>query len=307
MHALHRRNLDLNLLVLFHAIFVERSVSAAAQRLGLSQSALSHGLARLRKTFQDDLFVRSGLSITPTLRAQQLFEPIREIIDKIHGDVLPSVGFDPTKSAREFRIGASDAGEIIVLPALIRKFAELAGWCTVKAVRLDNMDTAVALEEGVVELTVGSLPQRPQHLYEQLLYHHDYTVIGWREHPRLRDDLSSEEYLEEGHIVVCSGTDRHLVSTGLGPQGLKRRTVSTVGGFLGLPWLLEGSHWIATVPTHIGHAFVQRFPLRCVALPIRVPPYPITSHWHPRSQHDPGHRWMRHIVFDLMRRYPDLS
>lgn len=307
MHALHKRNLDLNLLVLFHAVFVERSVTAAAQRLGMSQSALSHGLTRLRKTFQDELFVRSGLTITPTLRAQQLFEPIREILDKIHGDVLPSVGFDPTKDTREFRIGASDAGEIIVVPALMRKLAALSGCCTVKAVRLDDMDTAAALEEGVIELAVGSLPQRPQHLYEQLLYHHDYTVIGWREHPRLTDDLSPEGYLGEGHVVVSSGTDRHLVSTGLTPQGLKRRIVTTVGGFLGLPWLLEGSPWIATVPTHIGHAFAQRFPLKCVALPIQVPPYPITSHWHPRSHHDPGHRWMRHTVFDLMRRYPDLT
>jgi DNA-binding transcriptional LysR family regulator len=307
MHALHRRNLDLNLLVLFHAVFVERSVTVAAQRLGMSQSALSHGLARLRRTFQDDLFVRSGLSITPTLRAQELYDPIREILDKIHGDVLPAVGFDPTKDAREFRIGASDAGEIVVLPTLIRRLTDLAGRCTVKAVRLDDVDTAAALEQGVIELAVGSLPQRPQHLYEQLLYHHDYIVIGCKEHPRLTDDLSPEAYLREGHIVVSSGTDRHLVSTGLAPLGLKRRIITTVGGFLGLPWLMEGSHWIATVPTHIGHAFARRFPLRCVALPIRVPPYPITSHWHPRSHHDPGHRWMRHMVFDLMRRYPELS
>jgi len=306
MHTLHRKSLDLNLLVLFHAVFVERSVTGAAQRLGMSQSALSHGLARLRKAFQDELFVRSGLSITPTLRAQKLFDPVRAVLDKIHADVLPSVGFDPTRSAREFRIGASDAGEVIVLPALMRKLADLASGCSVKAVRLADVETATALEEGVIELAVGSLPQPPQHLYEQLLYHHDYTVIGWRKHPRLRKELSPEAYLAEGHIVVSSGTDRHLASTGLAPQGLKRRVIATVGGFLGLPWLLEGSQWIATVPSHIGRAFVQRFPLKCVGLPIQVPPYPITSHWHPRSQHDPGHRWMRQIVLDLMRRYPDL-
>lgn len=307
MHAIHSRNLDLNLLVLFHAIFVERSVSAAAQRLGMSQSALSHALARLRKTFQDELFVRSGLVITPTSRAQELFDPIREILDKVHGQILPSVGFDPTKAAREFRIGASDAGEIVLLPALIRKLGNGLGRCTLKAVRLNSVDTASALENGVIELAVGSLPQRPQHLYEQLLYHHDYTVIGWKNHPRLKKRLVIEDYLREGHIIVASGTDEYLVSTTLAPQGLKRRVITTVGGFLGLPWLLEGSEWIATVPTHIARVFEQRFPIRSFPLPIQVRPYPITSHWHPRSHHDPGHRWMRHIVFDLMRRYPDLS
>jgi DNA-binding transcriptional LysR family regulator len=307
MHSIHRRTLDLNLLVLFHAVFVERSVTAAALRLGMSQSALSHGLGRLRKTFQDDLFVRSGLSITPTPRAQELFGPIRDVLDKIQGDVLPSVGFDPTKDAREFRVGASDAGEIVVLPTLMRKLENLSGCCTLKTVRLDDVDTATALEEGVIELAIGSLPKPPHHLYEQLLYHHDYMVIGWSGHPRLGDELTTEQYLQESHVVVSSGTDRHLVAAGLAPQGLKRRIITTVGGFLGLPWLLEGSNCIATVPTHIGRAFAQRFPLKCVSLPIRVPDYPITSHWHPRSHHDAGHRWMRHIVFDLMRRYPDLS
>ena len=121
MNTLHRRNLDLNLLVLFHAIFVERSVSAAARRLGMSQSALSHGLARLRKAFQDDLFVRSGLSITPTIRAQQLFEPIREILDKVQGQILPSVGFDPIKGCSRVSNWRIGCWRIVLLPPLIRK------------------------------------------------------------------------------------------------------------------------------------------------------------------------------------------
>jgi DNA-binding transcriptional LysR family regulator len=307
MHAFHKPGLDLNLLVLFHAVFVERSVTIAAERLGMSQSAVSHGLARLRRAFQDDLFVRSGLSITPTWRAKELFDPIREVLDKVRSDVLPSLGFDPAHDRREFRIGASDAGEIVVLPALIRKLSGIADTCTLRAVRLADVDTARALEEGLIELAIGSLPQRPQHLYEQLLYHHDFTVIVRRGHPRIKGVLTQDNYLREGHVVVSSGTDRYLVSTGLEPLGLKRRVIMTVGGFLGLPWLLEGSDWIATVPTHIGQAFAKRFPLRCANLPVRVPPYPITSHWHPRSHHDPGHRWMRQMVFDLMRRYPDLS
>ncbi|MGC1459206.1 MAG: LysR substrate-binding domain-containing protein [Steroidobacteraceae bacterium] len=307
MHNIHSQNLDLNLLALFHAVFIEKSVTVAAKHLGMSQSAASHGLARLRKTFNDQLFVRSGLAITPTLRAQELFDPIREIIDKLQGQVLPSVEFDPTKSIREFRIGASDAGEIVVLPALIRKFANESTGCTVKAVRLDGVDPAAALEEGTIELAVGSLPQRPQHLYEQVLYHHDYTVICSSNHPRLKKRMSLDDYLREGHIVVAAGTDRHLMSTALAPRRLKRKVITSVGGFLGLPWLLEGSPWIATVPTHVARAFVEPFSIRCFKLPIDVDPYPITSHWHPRSHHDPGHRWLRHVVFELMRRYPDLS
>jgi DNA-binding transcriptional LysR family regulator len=306
MHKLHIGDLDLNLLVLFHAVFEERSVSAAARRLGMSQSALSHALARLRMAFQDELFVRSGLAITPTIRAQELFDPIRDVLDKVHGQILPSVGFDPITAVREFRIGASDAGEMVLLPPLIRRLGNNLGGCTIRAVRLDIADTASALEEGVIELAVGSLPKKPQHLYEQLLYYHDFTVICWKNHPRLKKQLVLKDYLREGHIIVMSGTDQHLVSAGLAPQGIERKVITTVGGFLGLPWLLEGSQWIATIPTHVARAFEQRFPIRCFSLPIKIRSYPITTHWHPRSHHDPGHRWMRHIVFDLMRRYPDL-
>jgi DNA-binding transcriptional LysR family regulator len=126
----------MNLLVLFHAVFIERSVSAAAERLGMSQSALSHGLSRLRQTFQDELFVRSGLSMSPTPRAHEIFEPTREILERVQGRTLPSINFDPTKAVREFAIGTSDAGEIVFLPPLVRQFSQRFPGCTVRTVRL---------------------------------------------------------------------------------------------------------------------------------------------------------------------------
>jgi DNA-binding transcriptional LysR family regulator len=306
MHAMHSRALDLNLLVLFHAIFTERSVSAAAQRLGMSQSALSHGLSRLREAFQDELFVRSGLEMAPTRRAEELFEPIREVIDNVHGRILPAVTFDPTKAVRKFAIGGSDAGEIVFLPSLVRQLNQRFPGCTISMLRLASADIPAALESGAIELAIGSLPERPQHFYEQALYHHGYAVIAAKDHPRLRQTLTLDDYLRESHIVVASGTDQHLVATTLAPHGWKRNVITTVGGFLGLPWLLVDSEWIATAPHHVAHAFEQRFPIRLFPLPMQAPPYPITSHWHPRSHHDPGHRWLRQFVFDLLRRYPDL-
>jgi DNA-binding transcriptional LysR family regulator len=306
MQAMHLRSLDLNLLILFHAVYVERSVSAAAQRLGMSQSALSHGLRRLRDTFRDDLFVRSGLHVQPTPRAHELFEPIVEIIDNLNSRILPSVSFDPTKAVREFRIGGSDVAEVVFLPSLMRQLSEAFRGCTVRVLRLSNADIPDALESGEIELAIGCLPERPQHFHEQVLYYHDYTVIAREGHPRLKEELSLDKYLGEGHIVVASGTDQHLVRTSLAPHNLRRRVITTVGGFLGLPWLLENTEWIATVPTHIGDIFAKTFPIRCYPLPMRVQTYPVASHWHPRTHDEPGHRWMRHFVADLMRRYPDL-
>ncbi len=151
--------MDLNLLVLFHAVFVERSVSAAAERLGMSQSAVeSHGLSRLRQTFQDELFVRSGLSMSPTPRAQELFEPTREILERVQERILPSVSFDPTQAAREFVIGTSDAGEIVFLPPLMRQFSRRFPGRSVRTVRLTNAEIPGALENGSIELAISSLP-----------------------------------------------------------------------------------------------------------------------------------------------------
>ncbi len=298
--------MDLNLLVLFHAVFVERSVSAAAERLGMSQSALSHGLSRLRQTFQDELFVRSGLSMSPTPRAKELFEPACQILELIRERILPSVSFDPTKAVREFAIGTSDAGEIVFLPPLMRQFSQRFPGCSVRTLRLTNAEIPGALENGSIELAISSLPERPQHFYEQVLYHHDYEVIAWVTHPRLTSALTLDDYLREAHVVVASGSDRHLAFTALTPNNWKRKVIATAGGFLGLPWLLERSEWIATVPTHLAEVFKQSFAIRCFPLPFTVPRYPIASHWHPRSHDDPGHRWMRQFVFDLMRQYPDL-
>jgi DNA-binding transcriptional LysR family regulator len=299
--------MDLNLLVLFHAVFVERSVSAAAERLGMTQSAVSHGLSRLRQTFQDELFVRSGLSMSPTPRAQELFEPTREILERVQERILPSVSFDPTQATREFVIGTSDGGEIVFLPPLMRQFSRRFPGCSVRTVRLTNAEIPGALENGSIELAISSLPERPQHFYEQVLYYHDYEVIAWVTHPRLTSALTLDDYLREAHIVVASGSERHLVSTALTPHNWTRKVIATTGGFLGLPWLLERSEWLATIPTHLAGAFKQSFAIRSFPVPFPVPRYPIASHWHPRSHDDPGHRWMRQFVFDLMRQYPNLS
>jgi DNA-binding transcriptional LysR family regulator len=297
----------MNLLVLFHAVFIERSVSAAAERLGMSQSALSHGLSRLRQTFQGELFVSRGLSMSPTPRAHEIFEPTREILERVQGRILPSINFDPTKAVREFAIGTSDAGEIVFLSPLVRQFSQRFPGCTVRTVRLTNAEIPGALENGSIESSISSLPERPQHFYEQVLYHHDYQVIAWATHPRLTSALALDDYLRETHVAVASGSEQHLVSMALIPHNWKRKVIATAGGFLGSSWLLEGSEWIATVPTHLAKIFAQSFAIRSFPVPFPVPPYPIASHWHPRSHDDPGHRWMRQFVFDLMSQYPDFS
>lgn len=139
-------------------------------------------------------------------------------------------------------------------------------------------------------------------LYQQALYMDDFAVLAWAGHPRLRRQLSLERYLGEQHVVAASGSDEHLVATGLAPRSLRRRVALTVGGMMSIPWLLPRTELLATVPSHLARMACEQFDLRRFPLPVAVPPYAIKTYWHPRSHSDPGHRWFREHVFKVMRK-----
>ncbi|WP_158635451.1 LysR family transcriptional regulator [Pseudomonas duriflava] len=298
----------MNLLKIFHAIYVERSVSEAAWQLGLSQSAVSHALKRLRTLLQDELFVRTGASMKPTARAQLLAEPIRDVVETIERQILPSMTFEAMTARREFVLGMVDLAEIVFLPPLLRFMRQQAPWCRLKTVRVSNEALTDALESGRVEMAIGSVPNLPGHLYQQTIFHHDYVVLASEQHPRLcKGTLTWEQYSNELHIVVSSGTDKNLQDHTLTPRGIKRNIQLTVGGYLSVPWLIEGTDMIATLPSRLADGVASSAHLNQFSLPEPVVPYALQSIWHPRWHKDPGHRWLREIIFELMHRYPETA
>lgn len=305
MSEVHTSHIDLNLLVLFHAVFSERSASKAAGRLGLTQSGVSHALRKLRDLFQDDLFVRAGGALLPTPRAEALHEAVRDVIETVERRILPVASFDPATTRREFVIAMSDMGEVVALPALMEAFKSQAPGCTLRSMRLANAEIEDALETGRIHLGLGNVYEPKTNIYQQTLYLHDYAVLAWLDHPRLkRGGLTLERYLHEAHLVVETGSDEHLRTTGLGPRGIRRKASVTVGGLLSVPWLLPGTELLATVPTHLARVAAQHYALRSFVLPFDVPAYAIKTYWHPRSHSDVGHRWFRELVYEIMRSYP---
>lgn len=299
--------MDLNLLRVFHQVFVERSVSLAAERLGLTQSAVSHGLRKLRVLFQDELFVRSGQAIVPTQRAQALFDPVRRMMDTLESEVLTATAFDAGVARREFQLAMVDMAEVVFLPPLMRYLRAHAPGCTLRTRRLHNEGILDALERGAVELAIGSAPDAPGSIYSQTMFLHDYVVIASRDHPRIRKSISWQAYAREEHIVVNSGSDTHLQATALAPRGIARKVLLTIGGFMSVPWLIQGTELIATVPTRLGEGIAQAAMVKQLKLPEPTVPYALQSLWHPRSHGDPGHRWLREALFMVMNRYPELG
>jgi DNA-binding transcriptional LysR family regulator len=307
MREIHAADIDLNLLVLFHVVYMERSVTRAAEKLRVTQSAASHSLAKLRQLFQDDLLVRASGKMVPTPRADQLFEAVSVMIDALESRILPVANFEPRTARREFSTAMSDMAEVVALPPLMQALRRQAPGCTIRNVRVTTSEITDALETGRAELAIGNVFEPQSNIYQQTLYMHDYAVLAWERHPRLRKGLTLERYLAEPHVVAETGSEDHLRTTGLSPLGLRRRTEVTVGGLMSIPWLLPDTDLLATVPSHLGRIACKKFGLRAHALPFQVPAYAIKTYWHPRSHSDAGHRWFREHVYQVMRSYPEWS
>ncbi|NMG35987.1 LysR family transcriptional regulator [Azoarcus sp. TTM-91] len=303
----HTTQLDLNLLRVFYWIYVERSVGAAGRQLGITQSAVSHSLRKLRETFGDELFVRAGSSMLPTTKAMGIFDPIDEMLRRLEGEVLPSTRFDPAAAQRSFSLAMIDMAEIVFLPPLMRYLKVHAPRCTLQSHRVGNEAMVNALETGTAELALGTVSDIPAYLYRQNLFQHGYQVLAWVQHPRLakKKTLSWHDYQSEQHVAVLTGTDHYLETMTLLPKGIRRRISTTVGGYLSVPWLLESSDLIATVPTKLADIVATPgSPLKQFPLPEPAVPYTLHSLWHPRWQNDPAHRWLRGVIFQIMSRYP---
>lgn len=305
MKSAHVELLDLNLLLLFHHLWMERNVSRAAERLGLSQSAASHALARLRRLFDDALFVRAGGMMLPTPRANELADPVQAVIQRVERDILPRTRFDVASAQRQFTIALSDLGEVVMLPFLLQEFARLAPGCTLVSARVPNAAIEDALERGTLDLAIGNVFEPRRNAFQQTLYTHHYRVIAWDHHPRLGKRLTLAQYQQERHLAADTGSDEHLRVQGLIPRGVKRQVAATAGGLLALPWVLPETELLATVPGHLARVACGRFPLQSWPLPFEVPDYAIKTYWHARMHGDEGHRWFRETVYELMRHYPD--
>jgi DNA-binding transcriptional LysR family regulator len=200
-----------------------------------------------------------------------------------------------------------DMAEIVFLPPLLGYMRLHAPGCTLTSRRIVNEDIVEALEGGAVDLALGIFPEVRSHIYQKTIFSHDYVVLAWNKHPRIKSRLTWAAYQREEHVVVASGSDRNLLRHTLEPLGIQRKVRLTLDGFLSVPWLVKGTDYLATVPTRLSEEIVAAASLKQFSLPQRAKPFRLQSMWHPRLNNDPGHRWLREAVFTLMNRYPDLG
>jgi DNA-binding transcriptional LysR family regulator len=294
------KDIDLNLLVVFNQLLIERSVSKVADKLGLSQPAASNALARLRKLTGDTLFLRTTRGMEPTPFAQQLAEPIAYALGLIHGAVNQRATFDPATAKRAFTVGMTDIGEIYFLPKLMEELAREAPGATMSTVRNTTVNLRDEMEAGHIDLAIGLLPQLKAGFFQRRLFRQTYVCMFRKGHGLDKRRLSLAEFSSAQHVVVVSeGTGHGKVDELLERGGVTRNVVLTVPHFVAVGHILQHSDMVATVPERLAQALVGPFGLAYVKHPASLPEIAINMFWHAKYHKDPANEWLRGTVFRL--------
>jgi len=292
--------LDLNLLVVFDRLLVERRVSKVAESLGLTQPAVSNALARLRRAFDDELFLRTPAGMTPTPHAEQLAEPVSQALALLHGGINQRSSFDAAHVKRSMTIGMTDIGEIYFLPALVERLRRESPGIALSTVRNTAVNLKEAMESGQVDLAIGLLPQLKGGFFQRRLFQQSYVCLMRRGHKLDKKRITLAEFRAVEHlVVVAAGTGHGKVDDLLRRRGIVRTVRLTVPHFVSIGHILQHSDLVATVPQRLADRLIEPFKLVQVAHPARLPQVAINMFWHAKMHRAPANQWLRGIVFEL--------
>lgn len=287
------QRLDLNLLVALDALLTEKSVSLAADRIFLSQSATSSALGRLREYFGDELLVVKGRQMVLTPRAEELIEPVRNVLQLIQSTIAVAPEFDPHESDRTLSILASDYTTEVLLSIALQEFASEAprmkfeisplNDCLVETLERGGADLLITLDNFV----------SPDHPSEKL-FEDDYVVVGWSHNPALAGEMTKDLYFELGHVTVGFGKTRlpAFEELFMREHSMRRRVEVVAPSFLAVPGLLIDSDRITTMHRRLARRLVSHLPLVMKPVPFEIPALKLTAQWHRSSATDPAIRWL---------------
>lgn len=296
-------NVDLNLLVVFEALYQTRNVTAAGRRLNRAQPSVSNALARLRTLLNDPLFVRSGGGMAPTQRAHQLMPQIRQVLEQIHLALAPPARFDPaTAGQRRFTLAAGDYADILLLPAIISRLRQTAPGIDIRVSRLDRHNIYRQLDRGEVDIALGGHLSGTESHYVRTLFEEHLVCIASRSHPQLADgrwDLARYLSLPHGlYAPADDGSARGLVDRRLAEIGGQRRVAVTFSHIVALPAVVADSDLIATLAASVARRFSDPQRVRFLPLPdeLAIAPFPIELIAGRQVQRDPALIWLCELI-----------
>lgn len=300
---------DLNLLIYLDVLLRERSVTKAAQALGITQPAMSNGLKRLRELFDDPVLVRTSDGMSATERALQLQPLVRNILTEVDSAVQPTGKFEAEGSGRVFRIMVSDYAEATLVPAIVKRLRREAPGVILDFLTPSDV-TYKDVEQGKVDMAINRFDELPQSFHQKTLWRDGFSCLLNPNNPLL-ENFCLEQYLKANHIWV-SKTGMG-VGTGVNPSKDKavqlgwvdeslaavghKRNISVFTRHYQMPALLAmNNDLVATLPTKVAKMQAQSGELKMVEAPFEIPPFELRMAWSPLLHHNPPHQWMRTLI-----------
>ena len=301
------RNFDLNLLVAFKFLMEERSVSRAAERLFISQSAMSHVLQRLRRQLDDPVLVKTAAGMTPTPRAQALWEPVKAVLRDVERLVRTPEEFSPESSQKRFIIASSDYVEFTLLPPFIAELNRRAPNIEIHVKQFSSTtppETAIA--EHQIDFAIGFdviISPSPK-VRSQKLFKDEIVCICRDRHPDFTGNrISFEQFISSRHMVISRrGAGTGLIDDWLEKHGQTRKVSLVVANFLSTPWIVANTDLLLSLPKRIAEKFIHVAPLKILPIPIDLPTYDVIMIWHPLQEKEPDHRWIRQEILGACRK-----
>jgi DNA-binding transcriptional LysR family regulator len=295
MQDVHIGSLDLNLVRVLDALLEHRSVTKAAKKLGLSQSATSHALARLRLLLRDPLFVRDRQAFEPTTRAAALAQPLRQALIDLERALSPAPVFEPRTTRRRFTIATADYAQFVLLPELVKRLTREAPGVDLwlRIFTEPNPERAASEEADVVigprlDVSMGGA------IVERSLFDERFVCILRSGHPALNKRWTPERFAALQHVLIApGGKPGGTVDEALARLKLDRRVTVGVPHFLSAPYIVATSDLVATVPERLAHLVSRSLSLEVKEPPIPVPGFAVFLYWHRRFHDDPAHVWLR--------------
>lgn len=299
------KKFDLNLLNTFDALWRERNVTRAAQRMNVTQPAVSNALSRLRETFGDELFIRTPSGVEPTERCAEIAIDVREALRHVERTLASHDSFDPSVSERTFRIGALDYFDHVVLPPLMEKLRKDAPRVDLRISPVKLGETFEALDSGDLDFLFFGGAEPPKRISFQQLMEERFVLIMREGHPKANERMTLQQYADLAHIVFSTRGDSHTrIDDLLAEQGLQRRVALTSSHHTSIAETVRDTDMVALSPSRLARRHVERGGVIAVQPPLEFPHFSVQFYWSRRLNSDPGAMWLKSVFEEVCGQVP---
>jgi DNA-binding transcriptional LysR family regulator len=295
------KNVDLNLLVIFEAIYATGNISRAAERLGMSQPAVSNALGRLREIIDDPLFVRASRGVEPTVKTREMIHPVREALGLIGRHLGAATSIDLANYKRLFRVVMIDPLEAVIMPKLISILLAQAPGINIECIQA-HAKVHDEIRAGTIDIACFPFPVDTTDIVVKPICHADLVVVSRRDHPDIKKPLDRATFEKLPHIaLVRELRGLTTVDKSLAASATPRRVVYMASKLWSIAPIVERTDLIGILPRFFVDEVGKNFALDVHEPPTPIPEQDVYLAWHINSEHDPGHLWLRETIMMAMQ------